>query len=52
MAALIQAAQPIGIFPQFFAKGTEVLILKEKVFSFTGDSFSSKLINLTPHIFR
>ncbi|RAR08826.1 DUF567-domain-containing protein [Stemphylium lycopersici] len=48
MAGLAPAPQPIGIFPQFLAAGPETLVLKEKVMSLTGDSFSIKLANGTP----
>jgi uncharacterized protein YxjI len=41
---------PIGIFPQFIARGPETLVLKEHVMSLTGDSFSIKLTNGTPLI--
>ena len=46
--ALAPAPQPIGVFPQFFAAGPETLVLKEKVMSLSGDSFSIKLANGTP----
>ncbi len=39
MVSLQPLKAPTGIFPQFIAKGTETLVLKEKVFSLTGDSF-------------
>jgi uncharacterized protein YxjI len=48
MAGLAASPQPIGVFPQFFAAGPETLVLKEKVMSLTGDSFSIKLANGTP----
>ena len=48
MAALSAAPRPIGVFPQFFAAAPETLVLKEKVLSLTGDSFSIKLANGTP----
>ena len=48
MAALAPAPQTIGIFSQFFAAGPETLVMKEKVMSLTGDSFSIKLANGTP----
>lgn len=48
MAALAPAPQAIGVFPQFFAAGPETLVLKEKVLSLSGDSFSIKLANGTP----
>lgn len=48
MATIPQVPQPIGIFPQFFAAGPETIVLKEKVLSLTGDSFSIKLANGTP----
>ncbi|KAJ4361817.1 hypothetical protein N0V83_010758 [Neocucurbitaria cava] len=48
MAFLAPVPQPIGIFPQFYAASPETLVLKEKVLSLTGDSFSIKLANGTP----
>lgn len=40
--------QPIAIFDQFTARQTEVLAIKEKVMSLTGDSFDVKLANGQP----
>jgi uncharacterized protein YxjI len=48
MAGLQGMPQPIAIFPQFIASQPETLVLKEKVLSLTGDSFSIKLANGTP----
>lgn len=48
MAALAPVPQPIGVFSQFFANGPETLVLKEKVLSLTGDSFSSALLAILP----
>jgi uncharacterized protein YxjI len=48
MNPLAPAPQPIGVFPQYFTKGPETLVLKEKVLSLTGDSFTIKLANGTP----
>ncbi|KAH7082328.1 tubby C-terminal-like domain-containing protein [Paraphoma chrysanthemicola] len=48
MAGLRGVAQPIAIFPQFIAQQPETLVLKEKVLSLSGDSFSIKLANGTP----
>ncbi|CAG5182459.1 uncharacterized protein ALTATR162_LOCUS10172 [Alternaria atra] len=48
MASLAPAPQPIGVFPQFLAARPETLVLKEKVLSLSGDSFSIKLANGTP----
>ncbi|CAI9636467.1 duf-domain-containing protein [Alternaria burnsii] len=48
MSPLAPAPQPIGVFPQFLATGPETLVLKEKVISLSGDSFSIKLANGTP----
>ncbi|CAN9410323.1 unnamed protein product [Alternaria alternata] len=48
MSSLAPAPQPIGVFPQFLAAGPETLVLKEKVISLSGDSFSIKLANGTP----
>lgn len=39
MAQLPPVAQPVGVFPNFVAKTTETLVLKEKVLSLSGDSF-------------
>lgn len=43
----------IGIFPEYHVRGPnpEVLVLREKVMSLTGDSFEIKLMNGQP-IFR
>jgi hypothetical protein len=38
-------AAAIGIFPQYIAQQSETLILKEKVMSLSGDSFSIKTID-------
>jgi uncharacterized protein YxjI len=46
--ALRPAPQPIGVFQQFIAQQPETIVLKEKVLSLTGDSFSIKLANGTP----
>jgi uncharacterized protein YxjI len=46
--ALAPVPQPIGIFSQFVAQQSETIVLKEKVLSLTGDSFSIKLANGTP----
>lgn len=48
MAFLAPVPQPIGVFQQFIAQQPETLVLKEKVISLTGDSFSIKLQNGTP----
>ncbi|KAH7119868.1 tubby C-terminal-like domain-containing protein [Dendryphion nanum] len=50
MAALNPVPQPIGIFEQYIARQPETLVLKEKVISLSGDSFSIKLQNGTPLI--
>ncbi|KAF7562345.1 hypothetical protein G7046_g1778 [Stylonectria norvegica] len=42
------ATRQIGIFPQYIARQTETLILREKVLSLTGDSFEIKLANGQP----
>lgn len=39
---------PLGIFPQFFARQSESLVLKEKVLSLSGDSFDIKTITGIP----
>jgi len=38
-------AAAIGVFPQYIAQQSETLILKEKVLSLSGDSFSIKTID-------
>lgn len=48
MAQIAQVPSPVGVFPQFFARGPETLVLKEKVLSLTGDDFHIKLANGTP----
>ncbi|KAI1822732.1 DUF567-domain-containing protein [Xylaria intraflava] len=40
--------RPLGLFPQFFARQTESLILKEKILSLSGDSFDVKTISGQP----
>lgn len=47
-ASLPPIPQATGLFPQFFTKGPEVIVLREKVLSLSGDSFSVKLANGTP----
>lgn len=39
---------PLGIFPSFFARQAEPLVLKEKVMSLSGDSFSVKTVDGRP----
>jgi uncharacterized protein YxjI len=46
--ALQAVPQQIGIFDQYIARGPETIVLKEKVLSLSGDSFSIKLTNGTP----
>lgn len=41
-------AQPIGIFDNFIARGTETIVLREKLLSLTGDSFDISLANGQP----
>jgi hypothetical protein len=48
MAALSVPTRRIGIFDTFMAARPETLVLKEKVLSLTGDSFSIKLVEGTP----
>lgn len=36
-------SQPVALFDQFIATEPQVIVLKEKIFSFTGDSFDIKL---------
>jgi len=45
---LAQVPQPIAIFDQFIAKETQTIILREKVLSFSGDSFEIKLLGGDP----
>lgn len=45
---LAPVPQPLAIFDQFTAHQTEVLAIKEKVLSLTGDSFDVKLANGQP----
>jgi uncharacterized protein YxjI len=45
MAQLQPVPRPLGVFDQFIARNTETLILKEKVFSLTGDSFDVQTAN-------
>jgi len=42
MTMLPPVAEPIGVYPEYFAKQCETLILKEHVMSLTGDDFSIK----------
>lgn len=46
--ALAPVPAPIGIHPSFIATRPETIVLKEKVFSLTGDDFHIKLANGTP----
>ena len=46
--SLAPVPQQIGHFQQFIAQQPETIVLKEKVLSLTGDSFSIKLTNGTP----
>ncbi|KAH8701310.1 tubby C-terminal-like domain-containing protein [Phaeosphaeriaceae sp. PMI808] len=48
MSHLTPVPQPIALFPAFIATQPETLVLKEKVLSLSGDSFSIKLANGTP----
>jgi hypothetical protein len=48
MALLAPVQQKIGHFDQFVAQKSETIVLKEKVLSLTGDSFSIKLTDGTP----
>jgi len=38
-------ASPVVVYPQFVAQQPETLVLKERVFSFSGDSFGIKTVN-------
>ncbi|KAL1845846.1 hypothetical protein Plec18167_009250 [Paecilomyces lecythidis] len=40
--------EPIAIFDQFVSKDTQVIVLREKVFSVSGDSFDIKLLSGEP----
>lgn len=51
MAQLAPLPQPIGIFDQYLARQTEVIVLREKVMSLSGDSFEIKMQNGQP-LFR
>lgn len=35
----------LGLFPQFNARNSETLVLKEKMLSFSGDNFDIKLVS-------
>jgi hypothetical protein len=48
MAGLHATPRQIALFPQFIAAQPETIVLKEKVMSLSGDSFSIKLANGTP----
>ncbi|KAI1329067.1 DUF567-domain-containing protein [Xylariaceae sp. FL0255] len=39
---------PMGFFPQFMARQTETLVLKERILSLSGDSFDIKLVSGQP----
>jgi len=39
---------PLGIFQPFMAQKTEAIVLKEKIFSLSGDSFSVKTLDERP----
>lgn len=49
--ALAPVPQPVGIFDPYFARQTEVIVLREKVMSLTGDSFEIKMQSGQP-LFR
>lgn len=51
MAQLAPLPQPVGIFDQYIARQTEVIVLREKVMSLSGDSFEIKMQNGQP-LFR
>ncbi|CAM1506206.1 Fc.00g058470.m01.CDS01 [Cosmosporella sp. VM-42] len=42
------APRQVGVFPNFIARQTETLVLREKVLSLTGDSFEVKMTNGQP----
>jgi formylmethanofuran dehydrogenase subunit D len=42
MAQHFQPSPQLGIFPQFCAQQQMTLVMKEKVFSFSGDDFAVK----------
>ncbi|KAL0930027.1 uncharacterized protein CTRU02_214847 [Colletotrichum truncatum] len=45
---LAPATNAVSIFPHFTARQSETLVLKEKMFSLTGDSFDIKLMSGQP----
>ncbi|PHH61475.1 hypothetical protein CDD81_322 [Ophiocordyceps australis] len=47
MVQLPPVQRPIGVFDDFIAKNTETLVIKEKFWSLSGDSFDIKLANGT-----
>lgn len=40
--------RPLGLFPGFMARQPETLMVKEKVVSLSGDSFTVKMVNGQP----
>jgi len=48
MAQLIPYPKQLGLFPSFFAAQREDVVLKEKIFSMSGDNFSIKLVSGQP----
>ncbi|KAL3488019.1 tubby C-terminal-like domain-containing protein [Aspergillus germanicus] len=38
-------SQPVALFEQFIATAPQTIVLKEKIFSFSGDSFEIKLLD-------
>lgn len=45
MAELVAVQRPIGVFDQCITPATQVLVLKEKVFSLSRDSFDIQNLN-------
>ena len=48
MAMLHPYPAPLGLFPGFIARQTETLVIREKVMSFSGDTFTIKMGNGQP----
>lgn len=48
MADLAPVLQPIGIFPQFFARQVETMVFKKEGLSLSAGSFTVMLANGTP----
>jgi uncharacterized protein YxjI len=46
--AQLPPSEPLGVFPQFIGRQTESIVLKERVMSLSGDSFSIKTTSGRP----